>query len=59
MKNLFDRVQEVKIYEKINEIFEFDYKNIYFFDDFFLVVFLRSVSDGSDVVVDFFDDFRV
>jgi hypothetical protein len=59
VKNLFDRVQEVKIYEKINEIFEFDYKNIYFFDDFFLVVFLRSVSDGSDVVVDFFDDFRV
>jgi hypothetical protein len=37
----------------------FDLEKRYFFDDFGLETLERSVSDGSDVIVDFFDDFRV
>ncbi len=45
--------------KKTNDIFEFNYEKIYLVDDFDFLTFVRSVSDGSDVVVDFFDNLRV
>ncbi len=42
-----------------NEIEEFYENRIYFFDDLDLGIFECSVSDGSNVIVDFFDNCRV